>query len=824
MPSAVPSRLTPGAAACLLALAAAAAVPLPSLAQVAAAAPASPSPSPARDYDLPAGPLGATLNRIAREAGLALTTDAALVAGRGASAVRGRFDAPQALRHALAGTGLALVRTEAGGYTLRAAPSAPAAAAPAGAQLLPEVRVTATADPAAAQAGRVRSGSSAGQGYVVRRSAGATKTDAALLETPQSISVIARDNLDERATSSVSEALLYSANVNGQRYGADTRSDYFTIRGFNADLYLDGLRIPQIANQTGGYAGFLVEPYTLDRIEVIRGSSSALFGASGVGGIVNLVSKEPQAERAGEVYVRAGSFGRKETGFDLTGPLNADGTLSWRVNGLWRDADTSYRLGRNDRVSINPSIAWRPDARTSLVVSAGYTQDKLGQAGVIIPARGSVLANSLGSTIPRDFSDGDTGNAIYDKEMAHLGYRFEHAFSEAFTLRHRLRYSRLKTDYRNLFTAGLNADQHTLTRTNYTAQPELDAVAVDTQAEMRFATGAARHVLLAGVDLQWQKLVNLTGSGTGPTLDLFAPDNAQGVASAAATTRLHQRQAQTGLYLQDMVSIDRLRIQAGIRKDFVRIASTSTALASGVDTRYEQDPGRFTGKIGVSYLLDSGLAPYALYSTSFLPTLTLTTTPLKPTTGELKEIGIKYAPAQQDYSVTLSAFETTQQNVTNRISGVYYQTDAVRVRGLELEGVASLGRRLNLTASASLQDPEVTRSQTAAQVGKLPYTVPRTQVSVFSSYRVPLAQLPGQLVLGGGARYIGKTAGDSANSFFVPAYTLLDAFLRYDIDRYSLQLNAYNLGNKSYVAGCNSTIQCYYGQGRTVVATASVRW
>lgn len=621
----------------------------------------------------------------------------------------------------------------------------------------------------------------------------------------------------------MSEALLYSANVNGQRYGADTRSDYFTIRGFNADLYLDGLRIPQIANQAGGYAGFLVEPYALDRVEVVRGSSSSLFGASGVGGVVNMVSKEPRPERSGEAYVRLGSHDRKETGVDITGPLNGDGTLSYRLNGLWRESETSVRLGRNDRVSLNPSIAYRPDAKTRLVVSAGYLRDDLGQAGAIVPAKGSVLSNRLALTIPTDFSDGDAGDATYRKTISHVGYRFEHAFNDTFTVRHALRYSRLKADYRNLFTAGLLADERTITRTNYLAQPDLDAVAADTQLESRFTTGAATHQLLAGLDLQWQKLTNNTGSAAGPVLDLYAPDNTQGVAAVAATTRLSQRQRQTGLYLQDVVAIDRLRLQAGLRKDFARISSTSTALATGVDTRYAQDPDRLTGKIGASYLLDSGLAPYALYSTSFQPTLTLTTTPLKPTTGELREIGVKFAPDRQNYTVTLSAFETTQKNVTNRISGVYYQTDEVRVRGVEIEGTASLGG-LDLTASASVQDPEVTRSQTASQVGNLPYTVPRNQVALFAGYRVPAPGLEGRLTIGGGARRIGRTAGDSANSFFVPAYALVDAFLRYDVDRYSFQLNAYNLGDKTFVAGCNSTSQCYYGQGRTITATASVRW
>lgn len=666
------------------------------------------------------------------------------------------------------------------------------------------------------------------EGYIAEHSRAATKSDVPIREVPQSISVVTRDNMNDRAVQSVSEAMLYSANVNAQRYGADVRSDYFTVRGFPADLYLDGLRIPQIASQSGGYSGFVVEPYSLESVEILRGPSSALFGQSNVGGIVNMVSKQPQAEASHEIYLRGGSFERKEFGADITGPINNDPRFTYRLNGIFRDSNTSYDLGKNDRIAINPSFAWQPDADTSLVVSGGYLKDDMGQAGVIIPAYGSVLPNPTGQTISREFSDGDPRNAIYKKEIGYAGYDFEHRFNDTFTLRQNFRYSHMKTDYRNLFTGVIPTkgwDGHTIPRTNYLAQPELDAIAFDTQLESRFDTGPVAHTLLVGFDQQWQRLDNYTASASGPTQDLFNPTYGQPLAELSPTTRLLQKQYQTGIYVQDQIEAGKLRVTLGGRKDFVSIRSEQTALASGKTTDYEQDPDKFTGRVGVAYLFDSGLVPYALYSTSFLPTLTLADTPLKPTTGTLKEVGVKYAPEGEDYTVTLSAFEAEQQNVVNRISGVYYQTDEVRVRGIELEGTARLWDRLNLTAALSFQDPEVSESQNPDQIGKLPYTVPKNQQSVFLSYDMPLpGNIEGNLVVGGGVRRIGKTAGDTLNTFYVPSYTLVDAFLRYDIGSYRLQVNAFNLGDKKYVAGCNSTSQCYYGQGRSIVATTSVRW
>ena len=677
------------------------------------------------------------------------------------------------------------------------------------------------------EGGNARKGARLEQrGYVARDSASATKTATPVNETPQSISVVTRGAMTDRAVQTVSESLLYSSNVNGQRYGNDTRSEYFTVRGFPADLYLDGLRIPQIANQPGGYAGFRIEPYFLNRVEVLRGPSSALFGQTNVGGVINMVGKDPSDTPATEVYGRLGSFNLKEVGFDTTGPLGEDTGVSYRLAGIYRDSDTQVDFGKNDRFAISPTVRWSPDEDTSLTVYGAYMKDDAGQTGAIIPAIGSVLPNSLGLTIPRSFSDGDPSLAIYDKETAYIGYRFEHALNDDLTLRQNFRYSYLDTNYQNLFTSGWSGNsRRTITRTVYNAQPTLNSLALDTSLEYRFDTGPVQHTLLGGVDLQWQHLVNKTGTRTGPTLDVFKPVYGLAVAPATITNRLDQTQRQVGLYVQDQMELGGLRLTVGARQDYVSLDSDDTTLANGKTTSYSQDPSAFTGRVGAAYVFDNGFVPYALYSRSFLPVLTLTAPQLQPTTGELKEVGVKYMSPDEDFSVTLSAFEATQQNVVQRVNGVYYQTDEVRVRGVELEATATLWDGLNVIAAASIQDPEITRSQTASQIGKIPFTVPKQQQSLFVSYDVPMPDSwEGKLTIGGGVRHVGKTAGDSANSFFVPGYALVDAFARYERDRFTFQLNGYNLADKKYVAGCSTLTQCYYGQGLTVMGTVSMKW
>ncbi|AGT08266.1 TonB-dependent siderophore receptor [Paracoccus aminophilus] len=654
---------------------------------------------------------------------------------------------------------------------------------------------------------------------------GALKSEAALVDTPQSVSVVTRKTLQELAPQSVGQALTYSANTNGQRYGNDTRSDYFTIRGFSADLFLNGLRVPQIANQTGGYAGIRVEPYTLESIEVLRGPASALFGQSNVGGIVNMNSKTPQETAAGEAYLRAGSFGLRETGIDVTGPLAEGSNLSYRFVGVLRKSDNSFRFGKNDRVALAPSLTWRPSDATTLTVDVSYLKDKLGQPNVIVPATGSIWANAHGQFIPVDFSDGDGRLAVYDKEIASIGYRLEHRLSETVVVSNSLRYTYMDTDYRSLFTTGLSADEQSITRMSYLAQPRLNALVADLHVQADLATGPVSHRVIAGVDYQRQKLRNFTGSDrNGPSQNLFDPRYDQPFTMIEPSKRLDQTSYQLGLYVQDELSFDRFHAVAGLRYDDYKTRSTDTTLATGAALGYHMDGKEVTGRLGMTYRFDNGIAPYALYSTSFLPTLTLADTPLKPTKGELKEVGVKYMPENRPISGTLSYFEATQTNVVNRISGVYYQTDEIEVKGTELEVQASLTDRWHLNAALSHQSPKVTKSQTAEQIGKMPYTVPKKQASLLMSYDLDLGEHDGKASIGAGVRYVGETAGDTTNSFMVPSYTVADAFFSYENDKYRFQVNGYNLANKRYVAGCNSMVQCYFGAERTVTATLSMKW
>ncbi|OZI33950.1 hypothetical protein CAL29_10300 [Bordetella genomosp. 10] len=765
--------------------------------------------APRRAYDLAAGPLDAVLRAFGAQSGAMISFDADLVAGRHSPGLRGSYTEPEAMQALLAGSRLQAVSQPNGGYIIRALPAPNAAAV----QLEP---VTVT--------GSVETARGPVTGYVAHRSATGTKTDTSLMETPQAISVIPRAQLRDQAVQSVSDALKYTAGVNADPYGSDARSDWFYVRGFSADVYWDGLRVPQIANRPGSYAALRVDPFSLERVEVLRGPASILYGAGNLGGLVNLVSKEPSADPYHELAVDYGSHDRRQVRADFTGALNDSGTLLYRFNGLGRLSGTQVRNVSDDRLNLNPSITWQPDADTRLTLSATYMRDVADSAASYGPMVGMVEESPYGR-IPRRLLTGDPDFDRYDKTQKTIGYRFEHRFNDRVSFSQSVRYTHMDLDYRTLFGSKLLANERTLTRTIYQARPVLNGVQIDNHLQFDARTGPLAHKLVAGVDFQRQSFENRVWSGAGTSLDLYSPVYGNpGTLPSKATTNTDQTQKQLGMYLQDQMRWNNWILTLGGRQDL----TWATTRNNNTGATNKQDPGRFTYRAGLLYASPLGFSPYASYSTSFLPTLSTNKAgdPLQPTLGKQYEAGIKYQPPGTEAMVTLAAFHLTQTNVSTvdpNDAANTIQTGEIRTRGIELEGRASLSDRLNMVATYTYQQPEVTRSN-GADLHKRPYGVPRNMASLWLDYTVPVNE---DYRVGGGVgvRYLGDTAGDSSNSFQVPSATLVDLALHADIDKHwRLQLNVSNLFDRFYVAGCNTTTQCYYGNGRTVLGSVSYKW
>lgn len=647
----------------------------------------------------------------------------------------------------------------------------------------------------------------------------ATKTDTPLIEVPQSISIVTARDIQDRGLHGVEEAVWHTAGTQGGGFGPDTRSDWLLVRGFTPARYLDGLALPE-----GTWTGATrVEPYGLEQIEVLKGPASVNYGAMPPGGLLNYVSKRPNEDMLNELEVQFGSDSMRQAAFDVGGRLDDEGTLLYRLTGLARNSDTFVDYIHDDRYYFAPALTWRPDEANHLTVLARWQKADTKAGAGFLPPEGTLLPNPNGPISPSLYT-GEPNSNDYVKTIASLGYEYRHDFGGDVVFRQSVRLTDAELEPNVVIgTFGLQEDLRTLTRYLFSTQEDERTLGADNNVQWRFGAGGAEHTVLAGLDYRRSRRDYDSGFGFGATgLDAYAPvyGTMPDVRPEFATFT-HQEQSQLGLYVQDQIRFDRWLLTVGGRQDWV---DTET---NGED----QDDSKFSARIGVNYLFDSGFAPYVSYSQSFQATVgsehpSRGGRAFVPTTGEQVEAGIKYQPESGDALVTLAAYEITQNNVLvvdpdNTLYSI--QQGEITSRGLELEGRWNLARNFSLHGAYAYIDAEVTETTDAATLGKQIPLQPRHAASLGGDYTLTEGALAG-LGFGLGVRYVGEHYGDSANLWQTASYTLLDAAVHYDFSAWRLQLNVQNLTDKEYLSTCDSAFWCYYGYPRSVTATARFLW
>lgn len=753
-------------------------------------------------YEIQAGPLGPALNRFERRTGLTLSFDSALIEGKTTPGVLGEYTAREALARLLADTGLAARFTDADTVVLVKA---------SGEDALAPISVVATGEGAYSPV----------DGYVATRSATATKTDTPLIETPRSVSVITRDRMDAQGADLPEEALRYSAGVQTEQFGFDSRQDFFTIRGFDATRYRDGLRMVE----TGSFGNSNTDIYGAERIEVLRGPASVLYGQGDAGGLVNYVSKRPTRQSFGQAAFEPGNHDQWQGKFDLGGPIDAAGTFSYRLTGLARDSDTQIDFIEDDRLFVAPAFTWRPSEATSLTVLTHYQDDSTGTPS-FLPASGTVEDNPNGQIPVRRFA-GERDFEEFEHTEYAVGYLFEHRLSRAWTLRQNLRYDWVDLDTETAFGAGLDPSdpqQRTLNRFAFAVDADSAAFSVDNQAELKAMTGTMVHTVLLGIDYRRNDFDQITSFGGAPSIDIFDPDYGADVPEPPVVADTTTTDDLVGLYMQDQINLgEHWVVSFGGRYDSVDSKVKNNL--SGSST--EDDEREFTARAGLLYRSAIGLAPYINYSESFVPVSGTNARgePFDPETGQQFELGMKYQPPGFESFITLAVFDLRRQNVLtpdpdnpmNRI-----QTGEVRSRGVEIEAVATLATGLDLSGSVTLLDLEITKSN-AGDEGNVPASVPEELASLYADYTIQQGQFDG-LGFGLGVRHRGSSFASTANTLKVDDYTLVDTAIHYDWYKYRLALNAHNLFDKEHVAGCAGSSACFYGAARTIEGSLRYRW
>ncbi|TWI41134.1 TonB-dependent siderophore receptor [Mesorhizobium tianshanense] len=647
-------------------------------------------------------------------------------------------------------------------------------------------------------------------GYVAKKDRIGTKVDTPIAKIPQAVSVVTQKQIEDQKPRTLNESLNYTASANPNSFGFDTRYDAFFLRGFQAfynGMFRDGLR-----QYNGPSAWFKTEPYGIEGVTILKGPASSLYGVSGPGGIVNVVTKRPKEEQYREVEMLMGEHNRFQAGLDASGPVNEDGSILYRFTSLGRKSDTDLSGYPDDKIYLAPAVTFKPDEDTKLTILGEYSKSVTGGTAAFYNSAYGVLSNVY---------EGDPAWNDLDQTQGRIGYEFEHRFNDVLTVRQNLRYNAVDSDieYSGHYPSGPDLLRYW---GHYTEN--MKNFVVDNMAQFEFDTGPVRHTAVAGVDYAWSDYD--AGSG----LSYVSVDD---IKAAPVPYAGGQEMNQVGVYLHDQMEWNDLTLFASGRYDWVDTTSTAADF-----TQSEQDDSAFSGRLGLSYQTEWGLTPYVNYSTSFSPNIGFVYDDVssnvsrvaRPTIATQKEIGVKYEIPDYNATVSAALFDIDQKDgvVFQVWDGINKQRQLdLNSRGVELEANASLDNGFSFIASYTYLRVKIERGADGT-VGKELSATPNHILSLWGHYQFENGTLEG-LGLGTGVRVASSSYGDDTNTFKNDARAFVDASLSYDfgyrnpmLEGVKLQVNAKNLfDNQKTICSAG---YCYRDEGRSLFGSLRYRF
>lgn len=768
---------------------------LPSLAQPLSAD----HNNPLKQWSIPAGPLAPALDRFAREAGISLSFDAQNVANRNTNGVQGALDTRSALSSLLRGTELQFEPQGPNAYLVIPQPK-PAGPLELGAtedyRLAPVIinaKVKASADDDA-------------NSVVAKELWIGGKVATSILNTPASVSVVTNKEMQQRSVSTTEEALQYTPGVVSDYYGSDDRNDYFLIRGFQATTYRDGLTLSSMR-------GVREDPYAYERIEILRGANSTLFGPADPGGSVNFVTKQPRFEKFGQGYVTYGSYDHAETGIDVGDALNDEQTLAGRFTAKMQNSDREYDHSQDDNRFVMGGLTWAPTDFTSATVVLDYLKT-------------NSSPNSGGYPLDKEYdrSDfyGEPGYNFHDVERTSLSGNITHDFDNGFTLRSNLRYSELTDDFGYVYLSD-SASRVGTTIPRYVFGTDSDADQLNGNLMLQY-DAQFEHIdssTLVGVEYLDSTTKQSSVYGLAPSIDIANPVFTGVPGGITPYTRKKNDATTKAVFLQQNLSFfDRVIATAGVRNDSMDLSSKEYI---GGEQTEKDNFSETSYRAALTYIVNDEVSTYVSMVESVSPPQVGVT----PQTGKQYEVGIKYSPMGMDALFSAAVYDLTQENVTIAVvlpSGIIEQQTVgeSRVRGLDLEAKAQVTQDISVIGAYSYMESEVLRGSLydgSSLKGNEFTTAPKHTASLWSYYDIPGTDVS----VGLGARYVGAYYMDAANTKKSDGTTLFDAALNYKIAKGTdLALNVSNLFDEQHVVGSGTAN--YYNPGREVTAKVSYSW
>jgi iron complex outermembrane receptor protein len=662
--------------------------------------------------------------------------------------------------------------------------------------------------------------------YRVPNTSTATGTDTPIIETPFSIQVVPQEIIRDQQITRLDETVR---NVSGVTYQGDTSSRSganFNIRGFqNVPILRDGLR---------QYGNTNVQPTSevanLERVEVLKGPASILYGAIEPGGLINTVSKQPMSQPFYETELQVGSRGFVRPRFDVSGALTSDGKVLYRLNGLYQRLESFRNLDQEDkRFFIAPTVTWKIGSSTDLGISLEYI-DNTRPSDFGIPVVGKRVAN-----IPRERIIGEPDDTVKN-QFLNVGYNLEHRFNQNWKLRNAFRYSSFDYDF-NVVALPLvfNEPARTVNRVFASQDAQNKNYTLQANVVGEFATDSINHTLIFGADyVHTDYRIFSVVTPTFLPLNIFNP--VYGLTKPSENTILPFGGNETtsnrwGFYLQDQISLlPNLKLLAGIRYDILELHTVNLPGLSTRPGETNQHDDAFTPRLGILYQPSKTISLYGSYSESFTPNTANTSTgePLKAQRGKGYEFGIKKEWLNSKLFTTLAYFDTTKQNVA--VADPNFPLASIasgeqRSRGVEFDVAGELAPGWNIIGSYAYIDSEVTADTNPRLVGNRLFNTPEHSASLWTTYEVQQGSLQG-LGLGVGFNYVGERQGDLANSYQAESYFTTNAAIFYRRNNWRFALNFKNIGDVKYIEAVSNSRSSgnYFGEPFTVIGSVSVQF